>query len=330
MIPSSPGAWPPSGAGAGTPETAGHGYNARMTDATADLHGTVLVSYGSHGVVAPQTGEPLPCVFRRRVGRPFCGDQVDLSPTEDGWVVDAIAPRRNAFKRADARGRAQIIAANLDRVVITLAAEPTPSRDLLDRYLVAVHSLDLEPVIVLNKVELLGEPEDVPEALQRLSHYEALGYTVVRTSCKGEPGVDALVPAVAGVTSILVGQSGVGKSSLIGRLVPDREIQTGALSRVTGKGTHTTTTTMLYDLPGGGHLVDSPGVWEYGLWEVEPETIAAGFREFQPWLGACRFNDCRHDSEPGCAIKQAVADGDIAPWRHENYLRLLEQNETLT
>jgi ribosome biogenesis GTPase len=99
---------------------------------------------------------------------------------------------------------------------------------------------------------------------------------------------------------------------------------------VTGKGTHTTTTTMLYDLPDGGHLVDSPGVWEYGLWEVEPADIAAGFREFRPWLGACRFNDCRHDSEPGCAIKRAVQEGEIAPWRHANYLRLLAQNDTLT
>lgn len=292
--------------------------------------GIVLVSYGSHGVVAPEGDAPVSCLFRRRVGRPFCGDRVTIAPTADGWVVDEILPRRNAFKRADARGRAQIIAANLDRVVITLAVEPLPSRDLLDRYLVAVHSLDLEPVIVLNKVELLSADEPPPEPLGHLAHYEDLGYSVVRTSCKGAPGVAALEPAVRGYTSILVGQSGVGKSSLIAQLVPDREIQTGALSRVTGKGTHTTTTTILYDLPGGGHLVDSPGVWEYGLWEVDPDTIAAGFREFRPWLGACRFNDCRHDSEPGCAIKRAVEDGDIASWRHENYLRLLAQNETLT
>jgi ribosome biogenesis GTPase len=251
-------------------------------------------------------------------------------PTDDGWVVEEIEPRRNAFKRADARGRAQIIAANLDRVVITLAVEPLPSRDLLDRYLVAVHSLGLEPVIVLNKAELLPPDAPLPEPLDRLPHYQHLGYSVVLTSCKGDPGVAALGPVVSGVTSILVGQSGVGKSSLIGRLVPDREIQTGALSRVTGKGTHTTTTTMLYDLPDGGHLVDSPGVWEYGLWEVEPADIAAGFREFRPWLGACRFNDCRHDSEPGCAIKRAVQEGEIAPWRHANYLRLLAQNDTLT
>lgn len=290
----------------------------------------VLVSYGSHGVVAPVGEAPVPCLFRRRVGRPFCGDRVCIAPTEDGWVVEEITPRRNAFKRADARGRAQIIAANLDRVIITLAVEPLPSRDLLDRYLVAVHCLGLEPVIVLNKAELLPPGEALPGPLDRLPHYEALGYSVLKTSCKGEPGVAALEPAVRDATSILVGQSGVGKSSLIGRLVPDREIQTGALSRVTGKGTHTTTTTILYDLPGGGHLVDSPGVWEYGLWEVEPAAIAAGFREFQPWLGACRFNDCRHDSEPGCAIKQAVADGEIAAWRHENYRRLLSQNDTLT
>lgn len=294
------------------------------------LEAVVLVSYGSHGVVAPTGEAPVSCLFRRRVGRPFCGDRVRIAPTADGWVVEEIIPRRNAFKRADARGRAQIIAANLDRVVITLALEPLPSRDLLDRYLVAVHSLGLEPVIALNKAELQADGEPLPSPLDRLEHYEALGYPVLRTSCKGDPGAAALEPEVRGVTSILVGQSGVGKSSLIGRLVPDREIQTGALSRVTGKGTHTTTTTMLYDLPGGGQLVDSPGVWEYGLWEVEPETIAAGFREFQPWLGACRFNDCRHDSEPGCAIKQAVADGEITPWRYENYLRLLAQNETLT
>jgi ribosome biogenesis GTPase len=290
----------------------------------------VLVSYGSHGVVAPTGEAPVPCLFRRRVGRPFCGDRVRIAPTDDGWVVEEIEARRNAFKRADSRGRAQIIAANLDRVIITLAVQPLPSRDLLDRYLVAVHSLDLEPVIVLNKAELLPPGQPPPEPLDRLPHYETLGYPVVTTSCKGEPGVAALEPEVRDVTSILVGQSGVGKSSLIGRLVPDREIQTGALSRVTGKGTHTTTTTILYDLPGGGHLVDSPGVWEYGLWEVEPETIATGFREFLPWLGACRFNDCRHDSEPGCAIKQAVSDGEIETWRHESYLRLLAQNETLT
>ncbi len=150
--------------------------------------------------------------------------------------------------------------------------------------------------------------------------------TVTTTSCKDPPGVDALAAALGRGTGILVGQSGVGKSSLVNRLVPDLALQTGALSRATGKGTHTTTATSLYDLPDGGHLIDSPGVWEFGIWRMEADTLARGFIEFRPFLGRCRFNDCRHDSEPGCAVKQAVADGDVDAWRHEAYLRLLAQN----
>lgn len=292
----------------------------------------VLVAYGSHGVVQVGGEPPVPCHFRRGVGRPCCGDRVRVRPADDAsWVAEELLPRRNQFMRADARGRPQAVAANLDRVVVVIATAPLPSRDLLDRYLVAVHSLDLEPVIVLNKVEL--EPEVLSTSgaagtrtLERLDEYAGLGYEVARTSCKGAPGVGELEPLVRDRTCILVGQSGVGKSSLVRKLVPDLEIQTGALSRVTGKGTHTTTTTRLYDLPDGGHLIDSPGVWEYGLWTLEPGELARGFPEFEAMLGHCRFNDCLHRSEPGCAVKAAVEDGRIHAWRYENYLRLLEQN----
>lgn len=295
----------------------------------AAASGRVLVAYGSHGVVEMQDGPTVHALFRRNVGRPCCGDRVRLGPTaDDARVVEEILPRDNAFLRADARGRTQVVAANLDRVLVTVANRPLPSRDLLDRYLVAAHSLGITPVIVHNKVDLPRE-EATPGAvsLGRLEAYRALGYEVARTSCKGPPGVTELVPLVAGRSSILVGQSGVGKSSLINRLVPDRAVQTGALSRVTGKGTHTTTTTMLYHLPDGGSLIDSPGVWEFGLWRLEAAQIAEGFPEFRPWLGACRFNDCRHASEPGCAVKAAVTAGDVAEWRHAAYLRLLAQNE---
>ncbi|MGD9021380.1 MAG: ribosome small subunit-dependent GTPase A, partial [Lysobacterales bacterium] len=206
---------------------------------------------------------------------------------------------------------------------------PLPSRDLLERYLLAVHSLGLQPVIVLNKVDLEIPGDASAAGVEVMSHmpdYEQLGYTVFHTSCKGAPGIADLHPVLKDRTSICVGQSGVGKSSLINRLLPDLDIQTGALSDTTGKGTHTTTTTMMYRLPGGGFLVDSPGVWEYGIWKLEPEALAAGFVEFAPWLGQCRFNDCRHATEPDCAIKQAVADGHILEWRYQSYLRLLEQN----
>jgi ribosome biogenesis GTPase len=123
-----------------------------------------------------------------------------------------------------------------------------------------------------------------------------------------------------------VGQSGVGKSSLINHLLPDLDIQTGAISSSTGKGTHTTTSTMLYQIPEGGFLIDSPGVWEYGIWKLDREDLAAGFVEFKPWLGQCRFNNCVHATEPDCAIKRAVEDGHILEWRYQSYRRLLKQN----
>jgi ribosome biogenesis GTPase len=161
--------------------------------------------------------------------------------------------------------------------------------------------------------------------LRRLRDYVELGYPVLETSCKGAPGIDCLAPALESRTSILVGQSGVGKSSLANALLPDLDLQTGALSRVTGKGTHTTTTTVMYTLPCGGRLIDSPGVWEYGLWQMSQHELAGGFREFASFEGHCRFNDCRHAGEPGCAIRAAVEAGAIREWRYRSYLRLLEQ-----
>jgi ribosome biogenesis GTPase len=241
--------------------------------------------------------------------------------------VIGILPRSNVFARADARGRKQTIAANLDQVLIVLAPNPAPSRDLLERYLVAVHSLDIQPLIILNKAELLAGSEPDPDSpLGRLDSYRALGYAVLEASCKAEPGTGALPPALDSRCSILVGQSGVGKSSLANALLPDLALQTGDLSRVTGKGTHTTTTTIMYDLPCGGRLIDSPGVWEYGLWTLTQAELEHGYIEFRPHLGACRFNDCRHASEPDCAIRSAVEAGGIADWRYQSYLRLLRQS----
>jgi ribosome biogenesis GTPase len=304
------------------------------------VEAVVLVSHGSHGVVELADGVHRDCHFRRRVGRPCCGDHVIISSRDgESWVVSEILARRNVFMRADRQGEGNVIAANLDRVLVVVAPRPLPSRDLLDRYLVAVHSLGMEPLIVLNKVDLLGdsrgggdrasrEKENAPgwETLRRLPQYEALGYPVLRTSAKGAPGIEALRGEVASGVSILVGQSGVGKSSLVRALLPDLDIQTGELSRATGKGTHTTTTTMLYRLPGAGRLMDSPGVWEYGLWRLDPAELGAGFTEFRDYLGQCRFNDCRHAGEPGCAVRAAVDRGDIHAWRYRAYRRLLEQN----
>jgi ribosome biogenesis GTPase len=290
----------------------------------------VLVSYGSQGVVLLPDGDRKRCKFRRRVGRPYCGDRVLVGRADDtSLVVESILPRKNYFVRADERQRQRIIAANLDQVLIVVATRPLPSQDLMERYLLAVHSLGLEPVIVLNKTDLKLDADETSAGVKVLGHmqdYEALGYTVIHTSCKTAPGITDLRPVLKDRTSILVGQSGVGKSSLINQLLPDLHIQTGALSTATGKGKHTTTSTKLYQFTGGGYLIDSPGVWEYGIWKLANDELAAGFIEFRPWLGKCRFNDCVHATEPDCAIKQATTEGHIREWRYQSYLRLLEQN----
>jgi ribosome biogenesis GTPase len=286
--------------------------------------GLILVSYGTGGLAELADGRRVECSYRRSIGRPFCGDRVAIEDADGNTrVVSEILPRKNVFVRAGNRQQKQVVAANLDQVLIVIAPAPEPNRDLVERYLVAVHSLGIEPLIVVNKAELLGEQGEGP--LARLGEYSELGYGVVETSCKGAPGIDALIPLLENQTSILVGQSGVGKSSLVNALLPDHDLQTGELSRATGKGTHTTTTTIMYTLPCSGRLIDSPGVWEYGLWEMDENELAAGFPEIRSRAGGCRFNDCKHGSEPDCSVRQAVESGEIREWRYQSYLRLLEQ-----
>lgn len=289
--------------------------------------GRILVSHGNRGIAELDNGDRIECKFRRSVGRPFCGDWVKVAEADrQSTVVTEILPRDNEFMRANARGQKQVIATNLDQVLIVIAPAPQPSRDLLERYLVAVLSLGIRPLIVLNKAELMPQGEfDSDGPLGRLDEYGELGYPVINASCKSAPGIEKLMPALEDRCSILVGQSGVGKSSLANALLPDLDLQTGELSRVTGKGTHTTTTTIMYSLPCSGRLIDSPGVWEYGLWQMSPHELAAGFIEFEKYALQCRFNDCRHNSEPGCAVRDAVNRGAIRGWRHQSYLRLLEQ-----
>jgi len=288
----------------------------------------VLVSYGGQGVVELDGGERLKCKYRRSVGRPWCGDRVEVEMADgQSAVVTRILPRKNEFSRADTRQRKQTIAANIDQALIVIAPQPAPSRDLVERYLVAVHSLNIQPVIVLNKADLLeNEQVDCDGPLGHMDDYRQLGYRVLQTSCLGEPGMGRLNEVLQGKTSILVGQSGVGKSSLVNVLLPDLDLRTRALSHVTGKGTHTTTTTIMYDLPEGGWLIDSPGVWEYSLWQMEQIDLVSGFIEFEPFLGQCKFNDCRHAQEPDCAISAAAQAGIIRPWRYRAYLSLLKQN----
>ncbi len=283
----------------------------------------VLQASTNRGIAVTPSGDLIAFPFRRRSGRPLPGDFINL---DFAGALEYIEPRRNQFGRGDARGHLKPIAANLDQVLIVIAPEPAPSPDLLHRYLAAAHIQGIEPVIVLNKADL---PLPSAAPFDELDGFHQLGYEIIQTQCTPEVSLGQLAERVAGRTSLMAGQSGVGKSSLLNALIPDIGIQTGALSRVTGKGTHTTTTAILHRLAHDGWMVDTPGVWEYGLWQMEIPVLQRGFPEFADFSGKCRFRNCRHQTEPGCAVQDAVDNGALPRFRYQAWLRLLAEQVRL-
>lgn len=263
------------------------------------------------------------CTTVHRHERPVCGDRVRWTLTGNGQGrITAINPRTSLLARPDFQRRSRPMAANIDRIYVVIATAPPFHPPLLDRYLVAIEHLGLPGTVVLNKVDLPAP--DVLTALRReLSLYEDLGYPLLYTSTATDHGLDALTTALAGTTGILVGQSGVGKSSITRRLIPDLDIAVGELG-ADAMGRHTTTATTLYALPGGGAIIDSPGVRDFGLWHIPAGDVAWGFTEFRPHIPECRFRDCRHRDEPGCAVIAAVTRGLISSRRLQSYRGILE------
>jgi ribosome biogenesis GTPase len=286
--------------------------------------GLVIINYSKHQLVEDATGNLHRCVARRGLPQIVCGDVVEWLPTGDGTgVIETIMPRRSVLQRTTGNTTRRPLAANIDQIIIEAALEPALDSFLIDKYTIAAELARTEPLIVINKADLLrpkarGRIEDL------MDEYQAIGYTVLLTSALHNTGIEAFMDCLTNKTSILVGQSGVGKSSLIKRLLPDHDITVGKLSAASGLGKHTTTATTLYHLPHGGMLIDSPGVRDFRLGDVPATELAQGFREFQPWLGHCKFNDCRHLSEPGCAINAALTDGHISARRMESYRKLLQ------
>jgi ribosome biogenesis GTPase len=279
-------------------------------------------------VVEDGAGRLFRCAARRNLGRLACGDRVvwQASSTGDGVVV-ALCERRSLLTRPDYNGQPRPVAANLDAVAVVLAPEPALSESLIDRYLVAIAAIGGQGLLVLNKIDLLDQAA-LAVLCERLEPYRRIGYPLLLASNHTGQGLDDLRAWLGGGTSLLVGQSGVGKSSLIKALLPDRDIRIQAVSQVTGHGAHTTSGSTLYHLPDGGDLIDTPGVRSFELGEIRLNDLDRGFPDIAPYLGRCRFSDCRHDAEPDCALREAVANGAIAPRRLDSYRQLRAALET--
>lgn len=291
----------------------------------AEQLGLVIANYGAQALVEGESsGLRQRCFIRANIATLVAGDRVVWRPAIDvdaGGVVTARLQRHAQLQRPDRYGELKTVAANIDRIMIVIAPQPKPFAGVIDRYLVAAEASGITPLLLLNKADLLDTaPQPALEDL--LAPYSRLGYGLLRLSARSGAGLSQLVELLAEGTSVFVGQSGVGKSSLAESLLPGITLRTGEVSGSRQKGAHTTTAAELFHLPGGGNLIDSPGIREFGLWHMSEAELLAGFIEFRPFIGHCRFRDCKHWHEPGCAINGAVQRGDISTGRMESFIHL--------
>lgn len=284
------------------------------------ITGQIVAAYGRHFLVRTVQHTDLDCITRGRKLDVVCGDRVDVDVTApDQGVIEKVQPRISLFKRVDAF-KTKPIAANVTQVAIMVAPRPSWSEDLLQRCLLAAESQHLAALIIANKSDL---PEH-KELLDALAGYPALGYPVISLSAK--EGVGALVEYLQGNLTLLVGQSGMGKSTLINTLFPEADAKVEAFSKALDSGRHTTTHSRLYQLNENSAVIDSPGFQEFALAHLTRSDIEVAMPDFRPYHGQCRFRDCRHQSEPGCAIREAVKTGLIPPHRLAFFHQLMAEN----
>ncbi len=293
----------------------------------------VIAAHGRHYVVELGDGTHMHAFPRGKKSNTAVGDHVSVERTAvDQCVITAVSPRKNLLYRSD-QFKSKLLAANIDQVIIVLATEPGFSEDLLGRALVSAEAMQIRPLILLNKTDL---PDRLDDSRRRLTLYRDLGYDTVELSVHGDPAnaLAALKPRLAGLASILIGQSGMGKSSLLNLLIPGVEAQTREISAKLDSGKHTTTFTRLYHLPPEwgnvddreGCLFDSPGFQEFGLHHLSEGMLERAFPEFRPRLTECRFYNCHHVNEPGCGVLAAVENGGISERRHQLYTQLLHES----
>ncbi len=289
-------------------------------DSESPAKGRIAASFGRRVVVEDHAGKRHPAMLAKRRLKVVCGDRVcwRTAPGGDAEVIERLE-RENALTRPDSRGRTETLAANLTAVAVVCSPRPAADLFIIDRYLAAAEHMGVRGLVVMNKNDLDG----AADLAGRLAAYRPVGYPVVSVSARDRRGIESLAAALAGETAILVGQSGVGKSSLINTLCPDAQMDTAALSDASDEGRHTTTASVLHPLPGHGALIDSPGVRDYAPGLCPRNEVQHGFREFRGPAASCRFGNCMHLQEPVCEVKAAVEAGAIDPRRYESYRRLV-------
>ncbi|WP_420885579.1 small ribosomal subunit biogenesis GTPase RsgA [Candidatus Profftia tarda] len=291
--------------------------------------GIIICMFGNHADLKDTYGIEHRCHIRRTIQSLVTGDRVlwraGTRPLMKG-VIEAVHERQSVLMQSDCDAASRPMAANINQIVIVLSIFPRLSLDLIDKYLVACETIKIEPLIVLNKIDLIGDrPSDLIE--EAIDIYRRIGYRILILSSNTKQGITALKNELAERISIFIGQSGVGKSTLINSIIPGfpHPIIIGSGSQYSSLGTHTTTATRLYDFPQGGNLIDSPGIRDFSLWHIDSKKIILGFIEFRKYLGTCQFRNCKHQNDPGCALRAAIREGEITQERFSSYHSIIKK-----
>lgn len=295
----------------------------------SDESATVIATYSRRMRMRLASGQEVDARIKGKRMKAVCGDTVTAEPIENesDWLITKIGTRRNELTRPNMRGQVEVLAANIDTLVVMASVSPLPDWFIVDRYLCAAELMGINSIVVFNKIDLLvGHDIEIPE----LQEYRDIGVPVIECSAETGEGTKDIQKLLVDQCGIVVGQSGVGKSSLINKWVADSQQRTADISSKTGEGRHTTVNSVMISLPGGGSIIDSPGVRDYAPALSSASDAASGFREIAAAAQSCRFANCRHMREPGCAVKNGVDEGSISYRRYESFKRVVNLTERLS